>query len=339
MDRREILTQGITKEMIGIEIGPWFAPLVPKAEGYRSLALDIFDRAQLLARARIDDAIPLEGHDLIEEVDLVGGATDLAGLVESKGLTGQIDYVISSHNFEHLPNPILFLQGCQAVLKEGGFVSMAIPDRRGSFDFFRPVSTTADCLEAFHAGRDRPTAASIYELNSVTARRKDGEGVVSSWECDADGGTVYPVADVCGMHERYKALLARSDGEYVDNHCFVFTRSSFELIVRELHFLGLADLGVDWMGGPAGCEFYTRLVKGMPVPERSVFDSLRGELLQAVLDEGASNSRKATALARTIVEQQATIEALEARLASLRAAPSWRLTAPLRMLHPFFGER
>src|SRR5437899_373363 len=103
MDRRQALLQDITKDQVGVEIGPWCNPLVPKKAGYRSLVLDVFDREQLGAKLRSTPNVPDERISDIEDVDLVGSVSNIAALVDRKGLTGKIDYVISSHNFEHIP--------------------------------------------------------------------------------------------------------------------------------------------------------------------------------------------------------------------------------------------
>ena len=54
---------------------------------------------------------------MIEEVDLVGSCTHIGKLVRARGEAGKFDYIVSSRNFEHLPNPIRFLQGCAAARK------------------------------------------------------------------------------------------------------------------------------------------------------------------------------------------------------------------------------
>ena len=86
---------------------------------------------------------------MIEDVDLVGSSTHIGELVRARGEAGTFDYVVSSHNFEHLPNPIRFLQGCAEALRPGGILSMAIPDRRACFDYFRPVTRLSDWIQAF----------------------------------------------------------------------------------------------------------------------------------------------------------------------------------------------
>src|SRR3954469_3901878 len=127
MDRRDAILKYATKQQRGIEIGPWFNPIAPKREGYQCLALDVFDSQTLRQRAAVDPNISHEAAEMIEEVDLVGSSTHVGELVRARGEAGSFDYIVSSHNFEHLPNPIRFLQGCADAVKPGGVLSMAIP--------------------------------------------------------------------------------------------------------------------------------------------------------------------------------------------------------------------
>ncbi len=114
MDRRDAITKYITKDMRGLEVGPWFAPLAAKKGGYNCLSVDVFDADALRERARNDSNISDEVLSNIEEVDLLGTSTEIASLIEARGEIGTYDYIISSHNFEHLPNPIKVSPGLQS---------------------------------------------------------------------------------------------------------------------------------------------------------------------------------------------------------------------------------
>ena len=121
MTRNEQILRGLNKSMRGLEIAPYFSPLAPKRDGYNCTTLDVFDREELVRRAAADPNIPEEGLGRIEPVDFVGSATEIADLVPSPE-HGAFDYIVSSHNFEHLPNPIRFLQGCERLLKPSGIL-------------------------------------------------------------------------------------------------------------------------------------------------------------------------------------------------------------------------
>ena len=120
MDRRSAILKYTTKEQRGIEVGPWFNPIASKRDGYRCLVLDVFDSETLRKRAAGDPNIAAASVPLIEDVDLVGSSTHIGELVRARGEAGTFDYIVSSHNFEHLSNPILFLQGCAEALRPGG---------------------------------------------------------------------------------------------------------------------------------------------------------------------------------------------------------------------------
>ncbi|OIQ69749.1 ubiquinone biosynthesis O-methyltransferase [mine drainage metagenome] len=110
--------------------------------------LDVFDRETLQKRGAADMQQNWRDMSLLDEVDYVGSATEVASLVPTE-LHGTFDYIVSSHNFEHLPNPIKFLQGCASLLKPGGLITMAVPDHRACFDYFRPHTVIGDWLEAY----------------------------------------------------------------------------------------------------------------------------------------------------------------------------------------------
>ena len=137
--RKSLIKKHITKEMRGIEIAPWHSPIAAKIGGYKVEILDIFDADQLRKKCLAD---PSNRHRVssIEEVDYVTSALDIDSAIENAGHLGKYDYILSSHNFEHLPNPIKFLQACAKVLKSHGCLSMAIPSKNYTFDFFRGLT-------------------------------------------------------------------------------------------------------------------------------------------------------------------------------------------------------
>ena len=103
--RRDRILKYVTKAMRGVEIGPYHSPLAPRREGYQCLSLDIFPAGELRRWAEDDPNISADTAARIEDVDLIGTAADIDRLVGQ----GTLEYVISSHNLEHLPDPIRFL--------------------------------------------------------------------------------------------------------------------------------------------------------------------------------------------------------------------------------------
>ncbi|MGI4857959.1 MAG: hypothetical protein ACRYHA_13820 [Janthinobacterium lividum] len=289
MDRRDLILKYITREQRGIEVGPYHSPLVPKRLGYNSLVADVYDTQTLRQKAAVDPLIPVEGRDSIEEVDLVGSAMEIKEMIATRGELGIFDYIVSSHNFEHLVNPIGFLQGCGEVLKSGGMMSMAIPDRRRSFDYFRPVTTLAEWVESYLERRSRPTLTQIFASDFVRATLDDGEGHrLAAFNCHAEPSKVATDADLSALLARWQASATTRSSEYVDCHCSVFTPAVFELLIREAIFLNLIPFEIVEIIESEVVEFYVHLrVTGYRANQSSSseFNAVRNALLRRIQDE------------------------------------------------------
>jgi FkbM family methyltransferase len=332
-DRRERITRFITPQQKGIEIGPYFQPLAPKRLGYNCLVVDVFDAATLRQHALDDPNLPNQITDEIEEVDLLGSSSAIAELVEARDRLGTFDYIISSHSFEHLPDPIRFLQGCSKVLRPGGILSMALPDRRTCFDHFRPHSTLAELLDAYFAARDRPTLAQVFEQASL--RCCFGAQQALGFALDDDPAQIVPLTWLSEAFAQWQSLRTQPDA-YHDVHCWTFTPASFELIVRDLIFLKLISWNVLEISETVGAEFYVQLKNraGHTTDEVAAdrFYRQRRELLFRVNDEMAANcaSNYHRSGEQALREARRYGAQLEAELAAVRSSTSWRVTAPLR---------
>ena len=63
--------------------------------------------------------------------------------------SGIQDFVLANHVFEHMENPLLALRNWVRVLRPGGIVFMAIPDKRFTFDVDREVTPLAHILDEY----------------------------------------------------------------------------------------------------------------------------------------------------------------------------------------------
>ena len=256
MDRRAVLVEQIDIAGIGLEIGPSYNPLLPKAEGYRVESVDYADAATL--RAKYRDA----GVDVgrIETVDhVVRGGSILAAV----GRPAHYDYIVASHVIEHTPDLLGFLKDCQDLLKPEGRLLLAVPDKRCCFDLFQPPSSLGAILQAYHERRGRPGLGSIVDDRAYNVRRGGRIG----WALDDAGPLelVSAIGELRGMAD----WLARSD-QYIDVHVWKFVPSSFRLIVSDLHAIGEIGLFEAWFMAGAG-EFYAALSR---CGERPVLDRL-----------------------------------------------------------------
>ena len=252
--RKKQILKYVSKDIKGIEIAPWHQPIAPKKDGFNILTLDIFSTLELREKAAVDPNIPTESLENIEEVDFVISALDIDLAVERVDQLGKFDYIISSHNFEHLPNPIKFLQACGRVLKNGGHLSMAIPNKQYTFDLFRPLSTTTDLLRSFYDNQSKPSPYQIFNFSSNfinNAPNAKGQGI----------GDIEFSQDLKNCFDGLKSQLGQETGEYIDVHVSVFTPDSFNLIMAELISLELIPFKIKNIIPTYGSEFYAHLEK------------------------------------------------------------------------------
>lgn len=326
MDRREQILKHVDREKKGLEIGPWFAPLATKREGYDCLSLDVFDAQTLREKAEQDPNIPKSSIPLIEEVDILGTATDLEDAIAARREAGTFDYIVSSHNFEHLPNPIKFLKGCEKALKPGGYLSMAVPDKRACFDYFRPISTLGAMIEAYLEKRDRPTLIQLFDHLANHSRYRSDEQELGGFPIDLDPRKIIPVNTLKTAYDSLLAAFKGNDDSYHDAHCWVFTPASFHLTMLDLWFLDLSHFSVEEVSQSNGNEFYVHLRNlGAATLEESDFFRTRRKLLHTMMDKCAYNSDYAYVLRDQLAEFMKTDRALS----DVRASRTWKLAAPL----------
>jgi SAM-dependent methyltransferase len=329
MDRRAEILRFVTKEARGIEIAPWCEPLAPKRDGYACLVLDVHDHLTLVNRAKMDPNLGSKAADRIEEVDLRTNAVDIEDAIAARFALGTFDYILSSHNFEHLPNPIRFLRGCEKVLKPGGILSMAIPDHRACFDHFRPRTLLTDWLEAYFENRRCPSPAQIFTQTAYHSYINHHGGEVTAFSLGDNPLDIVPYRTLAEAFEAWKIARKTNNELYQDTHCSAMTPASFELLVTECKYLRLLHFDVRQISELHGCEFYVHLENRLGLPTDAeatrLFYATRESLLQEVTNEAAVASPFGWKAHQKIAEIEAEIEAM-------RRSSSWRLTAPLRKL-------
>ncbi|WP_444460397.1 class I SAM-dependent methyltransferase [Rhodobacter capsulatus] len=286
--RLDLLLKHVTPTAPGIEIAPYFNPALPKRAGCNVRIFDVFDTETLRARARENSFIPDSRIAEIEAVDFVGDACRIGAVLGREGLLGRFDHIVSSHNFEHLANPILFLQGAAQALKPGGVLSMAIPDGRACFDHFRFPTRLGDWLLAYHTNRDKPDPVTLFDAHGYRALYWRGaDPSEAAGFLSEDPAQFRPEAE---LQAQYRAFVARLEAPYAytDAHCSVLFPELFELHLRELHHLGLVDFEILEIVPTQGHEFFVHLRKPVaPAPQDTPQDAddfhrRRAALLRAV---------------------------------------------------------
>ena len=216
----------LDKAGLGIEIGPSHNPIAPKKLGFNV--------------------------HIIEEVDYIWKGEPFVSLVGKKN---HYDWIIASHVIEHIPDTISFLKHCDSILKNDGKLSLVIPDKRFCFDYFLPLSSTGNIIDAFENKNIRPSSGQIFDAfaNSV----KKGNEI--AWSKDFVGlpdTLIHNFSDAKRNIQEHK-----NNSEYVDVHCWRFVPSSFCLIISDLFNLNLTNFEIIQFYETEGCEFYVTLAK------------------------------------------------------------------------------
>lgn len=262
MTRKERLLSTITKEMKGLEIGPSINPIVPKREGYCVETIDHTDKQGLVEKYLTD--LQSQGKiDQIEEVDYVWKGGSYLELTQKPSY---YDYIIACHVIEHTVDMIGFLLDCEQMLKENGQLILAVPDKRFSFDLYKPVTTTGQLLDAYERNASFHSYGSVVDhffhaVNGGIRISPQENKVTDCWGNYnvREDTLVYPkhtIEDVKPVFE-----MAKKQEKYVDIHRFVFTPSSFALIMHELSLLSVVSFEVDSISSAIGYEFIVKLRK------------------------------------------------------------------------------
>jgi hypothetical protein len=261
MTREQTILKYIDIRKQGIEVAPYFRPIVAKGDGHPVLVLDVFDADKLREMALGDGNLLPEWADRIEPVDIVGDASNIGPMMQERGLAGKIAYIVSSHNFEHLPNPIKFLRGCSTALEVGGVLSMAVPDCRACFDHFRTPTRLSDWLGAYHRDDKQPNPETLLDFwANQGAYVEAGKNTVG---CDIQTGQLENFIAVGNLQSAYDQYLAEVNHQssYIDAHCTVMFPETLELLLRDCAHLGLIDLEIIEVSQTVGLEFYVHLRK------------------------------------------------------------------------------
>lgn len=146
---RHFLSQGkrrsLAKQYLkgaGIEIGALHLPLAVSSR----------------ARVRYVDRLPVSELRLqypeLREYPLVDVNIIDDGETLEKIESGCLDFVIANHFLEHCENPIGAIKTFLRVLKKGGIIYLAIPDKRFSFDSDRPITKLEHIIKDYTEGTD-----------------------------------------------------------------------------------------------------------------------------------------------------------------------------------------
>lgn len=230
----------------GLEIGPLASPIVPRDLG-EVYYVDHLSTDDLRTKYRPDPAVD---ESTIVTIDFVWGSQTLA---EAVGSSAPFDYVIASHVLEHVPDLVGWLEEVASVLRPGGRLSVALPDRRYTFDVRRRDSDVSEVIEAYLLGLRRPAVRATFdhfyryvEVDPIAIWR----GLPGHDDPPPDAQTAVAIA----------TQAAKTDA-YLDTHCWVFSDASFIQLMATLMSMGFVNLRfvAFWPTQAGDFEFFVTL--------------------------------------------------------------------------------
>ncbi len=290
LTREAMLLRGLDRDtMVGLEIGPFFSPIAPKAQGWRTYVVDFTSGEELREKARTHTAEVIRANaHLVEDVDVITTGQNLQEPLLALRPEG-FDYLIASHAFEHVPDLIGFLNQCEQFIAPGGVMSLAMPDLRFCFDYFRRPTMTDDLLLAHREGRKRHTAETLFQAQAYQGWLKGA----AAWSREETA----PVDLVCTIEHAYawyvdELAADQVSAAYIDAHSWVFTPANFSLVILELNVLGLISFRIRGsLEDGQGSEFFAQLEPGRVELDTAGVHAERQRLVNQMVIEQASRQR------------------------------------------------
>lgn len=244
MDRRETIRSLFDANGCILEIGPSHQPVFAKSAGYN---VEILDHA-----SAEDLRLKYVGLDLnldeIEQVDYISDGRPLHEVIPHRS---RYDLIFSSHVIEHTTDFLGYLKSCELLLKTGGVIGLAVPDKRYTFDILQQVSTTGQVLQAHHLRQVRHSPSAVYDFMANFAHLDN----MPSWS-SGDSGSVTLMNESVTPAKALFDDATLPGSRYHDVHGWIFTPSSFRLIMHDLAALGLTQVRERRLVQPGVMEFF-----------------------------------------------------------------------------------
>ncbi len=182
------------------------------------------------------------------------------------------DVCFSSHNIEHVPCIITFLNNVSSILKDNSYFFLCIPDYRYCFDHLKEQSNIFQVLNSYYNKQDKPSAVNILEdkyyrthndsnlhwnkfynsIRNIFVSINEKEHFIKNKKNDI-------IKDIESIKEMYEL----SKNTYIDSHCWKFSPVSFKNIIEILYETGFIDLKINrlYRTLKGSNEFYVILEK------------------------------------------------------------------------------
>lgn len=298
----------------GLEIGPLASPVVPRDLG-DVYYVDHLATDDLIAKYTSD---PNVDERRIVSTDFVWGSNTLT---EAVGSAAPFDYVVASHVLEHVPDLVGWLKEVATVLRPGGRLSLAMPDRRYTFDVRRRDTDVSEVVEAYLLHLRRPAVRATFDHFYRFVVVDPG----AIWAGLPGHNDPPPNADAAIAF----ASQAATTDVYLDTHCWVFSDATFVDLIATLMQMGLVDMPFVAFRPtqPGDFEFFVTLERAddelSPEQRRArclASVPIRPTTTSRQPGNGVGSERSSLSHVMLSDRERALIEAKRKAMASIRAA-------------------
>jgi hypothetical protein len=226
----------ISQDQMILEIGPLAFPSMNVGKP-NVHSVDYFSKEELRENYKNDPTVNID--NICDVTYIIKGSTPY-----NKVIPQIFDICFSSHNIEHVPCIITFLNNISSILKSDSYFFLCIPDYRYCFDHFRNPSTIFDILNSFYNKQDKPTAVSVLESRYLTCHNdsvKHWDSFYNSFVNTFNGineknNFLYnQTKKIINEIESIKTEYEKCKHVYTDAHCWKFTPFIFCNMIEILY--------------------------------------------------------------------------------------------------------
>lgn len=201
-----------------LELGAFGNPVFHRELGDDVKYLDWFSKQELI---EMHKGCANQNFQRMVDIDFVVKDHRFSPYIKER-----FDLISASHVIEHIADLISWFNQLDELLADGGRICLAVPDRRYTFDYFRPETEATAVVRAYEEKLTMPSkwqiAENVYYHQKVDVNELWAGKNPNRFTPHFDLGTAIRMAE-----ERSKV--------YTDTHCWVFTPSSLERLIADLN--------------------------------------------------------------------------------------------------------
>lgn len=227
VQRARFVQSHLAMEGRGLEIAPYFNPIVDKA-AHDVFYVDCIDNRTIQRKALEN---PKGRERMPQRIDAVW----VPGRRLSRCVRGRkFAYAVASHVMEHVPDPLGWLWQVFECLEVGGRIALMLPIRNRTMDYYRNDTTFGQIVGWSVEKPVRPTPTQVMDFLSQSFFHQGElveEGCMPPYEL---APRHYTDDDAL----RYARFVWKKK-HYLDVHCSTWTPESFVEIFTRLRQVGL----------------------------------------------------------------------------------------------------